>query len=97
VRPASDPVALLTLDQEFKESNMLEVASLATSAGRRIVTACRAAALQRALMPLLYMDDRMLRDIGLMRADVVLSRISFDRVMRRTNSIGATSGSFLAG
>jgi len=44
---------------------MLEVASLATSAGRRIVTACRAAALQRALMPLLYMDDRMLRDIGL--------------------------------
>ena len=65
MRPASDPVALLTLDQEFKESNMLEVASLATSAGRRIVTACRAAALQRALMPLLYMDDRMLRDIGL--------------------------------
>jgi len=43
------------------------------------------------------MDDRMLRDIGLTRADVVLSRISFDRVMRRTNSIGATSGSFLAG
>ena len=73
---------------------MLEVASLATSAGHRIVTACRAAALQRALMPLLYMDDRMLRDIGLTRADVVLSRISFDRVMRRTNSIGATSGSF---
>lgn len=73
---------------------MLEVASLAISAGRRIVTAYRAAALRRALRPLLYMDDRMLRDIGLARSDVVdshLSRISFDRVMRRTNSIDAPS------
>ena len=66
---------------------MLEVASLAISAGRRIITAYRAAALRRALSPLLYMDDRMLRDIGITRADAVDSRISFDRVMRRTNSI----------
>ena len=86
MRPASDPAALLTLDQEFKESNMLEVASLAASAGRRIMTACRTAALHRA-SPLLYMDDRMLRDIGITRADAVDSRISFDRVMRHTNSI----------
>jgi uncharacterized protein YjiS (DUF1127 family) len=87
VRPASDPAALLTLDQEFKESNMLEVASLAISAGRHLITAYRAAALRGALRPLLYMDDRMLRDIGITRADAVDSRISFDRVMRRTNSI----------
>jgi hypothetical protein len=33
------------------------------------------------------MDDRMLRDIGITRADAVDSRISFDRVMRHTNSI----------
>ena len=70
---------------------MLEVASLAISAGRRIVTAYRAAALRSALRPILYMDDRILRDIGLTRADVVDSGISFDRVMRRTNSIDATS------
>ena len=69
---------------------MLEVASLAVSAGRRIMTACRTAALRRA-SPLLYMDDRMLRDIGITRADAVDSRISFDRVMRRTNSVDATS------
>jgi uncharacterized protein YjiS (DUF1127 family) len=94
MRPGSDPAALLTLDQEFKESNMLEVASLATSAGHLIITAYRAAALRGALNPLLYMDDRMLRDIGLTRADVVMSRISFDRVMRSTNSIDATSDDF---
>lgn len=70
---------------------MLEVASLAISAGRRVMTAYRAAALRRALRPLLYMDDRMLRDIGLTRADAVDGGISFDRVMQTTNSIDATS------
>ena len=77
---------------------MFEVASLAASAGRRIVTACRAAALtRRASVPLLYMDDRMLRDIGLTRADVVIEP-DFIRSSDRDapHSIDATSDSFAA-
>ena len=78
---------------------MLEVASLAMSAGRRVMTAYRAVALRRALRPLLSLDDRMLRDIGLTRGDVVdsySSRLSFDRVMRPTNSVDAISDGRLA-
>ena len=55
---------------------MFDIASLAASVGTRVALArialARSAAMtRRAIVPLRYTDERLLRDIGLSRADVV--------------------------
>lgn len=50
---------------------MFKVLGLAILAGRHAGAAWRAFMARRAMRPLATMDDRMLRDIGLTRADVI--------------------------
>ena len=50
---------------------MFKVLGLAILAGRHVGAALRACMARRAMHPLATMDDRMLRDIGLTRADVI--------------------------
>jgi hypothetical protein len=50
---------------------MFKVFGLAAAAGRHVGAAFRAFMARRAMRPLASMDDRMLRDIGLTRADVI--------------------------
>jgi uncharacterized protein YjiS (DUF1127 family) len=62
-RPAIDRAALATFDRDFEETTMFRVVDLA-------VAACRVAAWRRASRPLPHLSDRLLRDIGFMRACV---------------------------
>jgi uncharacterized protein YjiS (DUF1127 family) len=59
------------LNRNFEETEMFDFIRLAQTAGRRFMAAYRNAAARRAMRPLMSMDDRMLRDIGLTRGDVV--------------------------
>jgi uncharacterized protein YjiS (DUF1127 family) len=57
------------LDEDFK--NMFDIARLAASVKARVAWARSAAMTRRAIVPLRYTDERLLRDIGLSRADVI--------------------------
>lgn len=50
---------------------MFDFIRLAQTAGRHFMAAYRNSAARRAMRPLMAMDERMLRDIGLTRGDVV--------------------------
>ena len=50
---------------------MFDIASLAATVGARIASARGAAMTRRAIVPPRYTDERLLRDIGLSRADVI--------------------------
>ena len=52
---------------------MFDFKTLAATAARRCSALVSAILERRLILPLLYADDRMLRDIGLSRADVVES------------------------
>ena len=50
---------------------MFEFKAAAAAAARKLSTIVTAALARRAVMPLLYANERMLRDIGLSRVDIV--------------------------
>jgi hypothetical protein len=60
-----------TVIQDFKEINMFIVGILFERAGQCIYSAFKAAAARRAIRPLLAVEERFLRDIGITRADVI--------------------------
>jgi hypothetical protein len=62
-RPAIDRAALATFDRDFKDTTMFKAVNVA-------VAAYRAAVWGRASRPLPHLSDRLLRDIGFMRARV---------------------------
>jgi hypothetical protein len=51
--------------------NMFDFKTAAAAAGGRLSAAVSAILARRVVMPLLYADERMLRDIGLSRADII--------------------------
>jgi uncharacterized protein YjiS (DUF1127 family) len=57
------------LDEDF--NNMFDIARLAASVKARVGWARSGAMTRRAIVPLRYTDERLLRDIGLSRADVI--------------------------
>ena len=77
---------------------MIEFVGLAAAAGRCVASLWRAAIERRALNALLQMDDRLLRDIGLTRADVVDSFTKrmgpFDLLMARRDERRAARSHF---
>jgi hypothetical protein len=60
-----------TVIQDFKEINMFIIGILFERAGQYIYSAFKAAAARRAIRPLLAVEERFLRDIGITRADVI--------------------------
>ena len=77
---------------------MIEFVSSAAAAGRYIASLRRAALERRAMNALLQMDERLLRDIGLIRVDVVDSFTprmgSFELLMARRDERRAGRRSF---